>query len=415
MTEQAIHDGRQRRIRRQIRRSPGLTVVNDDSVRRVKHQRIRFIATFDKPMLAIVLLLLIIGGLMVFSATWDWSNQTYGTASGFFVEEHLRNVTLSTIALFFFATLDYRFWKRFAIWMLLFTIIALVLVRMYGEVKFGARRSFSGGRLQPGELAEFSVVLYMAAWLGSKGARVDSFLFGLLPFIAVVGVISGLIILQPDLSSAGIVALTAGVMFFVAGANLLHMLAVGGITTAVGIVVVQYWPYAQNRIANFLAGLSDITLTDYHTLQAITAFVRGGLDRRGRRPVAAEIRRAAGAAYRQHLRHRRRGARRVWRGGCCRLVYRLCHPRLPDGADCEGQLRLFALRRLHLLGDHSGAAEHCGHDRRHSVHGRAPALHQFWRIVADGDHDRRWTDAKRSSRGHAAKTDFGTEKRYCEY
>lgn len=276
MTEQAIHDGRQRRIRRQIRRSPGLTVVNDDSVRRVKHQRIRFIATFDKPMLAIVLLLLVIGGLMVFSATWDWSNQTYGTASGFFVEEHLRNVILSTIALFFFATLDYRFWKRFAIWMLLFTIIALVLVRMYGELKFGARRSFSGGRLQPGELAEFAVVLYMAAWLGSKGARVDSFLFGLLPFMAVVGVISGLIILQPDLSSAGIVALTAGVMFFVAGANLLHILAVGGITTAVGIVVVQYWEYAQDRIANFLAGLSDITLTDYHTLQAITAFVRGG-------------------------------------------------------------------------------------------------------------------------------------------
>ena len=276
MTEQAIHSGRQRRIRRQIRRSPGLTLIHDESARQVRQQRTRFISTFDKPMLAIVLLLVIIGALMVFSATWDWSNQTYGTASGFFVEEHLRNVILSTIALFFFATLDYRFWKKFAIWMLLFTIIALVLVRMYGEVKFGARRSFTGGRLQPGELAEFTVVLYMAAWLGSKHSRVDSFLFGLLPFMAVVGVISGLIVLQPDLSSAGIVVLSAGVMFFVAGANLVHMLAVGGATATLGMIVVQNWPYAQNRIASFLAGLSDITLTDYHTLQAITAFVRGG-------------------------------------------------------------------------------------------------------------------------------------------
>ena len=276
MTEQVIQDARQRRIRRQTRHGPGQPSASDDGIRRVRHQRIHFISTFDKPMLAIVLLLVIIGGLMVFSATWDWSNQTYGTASGFFVEEHLRNVVLSSIALFFFATLDYRFWKRFALWMLLFTIVALVLVRMYGELKFGARRSFTGGRLQPGELAEFAVVLYMAAWLGSKSARVDSLVFGLLPFMAVVGVVSGLIVLQPDLSSAGIVALTAGVMFFVAGANLTHMLAVGGISTAVGFVVVQNWPYAQERIANFMAGLSDITLTDYHTLQAITAFVRGG-------------------------------------------------------------------------------------------------------------------------------------------
>ncbi len=276
MTEQTIQDGRQPRNRRQRRRSPWLTVVNDDSTRRVKHQRIRFISTFDKPMLAIVLLLLTIGSLMVFSATWDWSNETYGSATGFFAGEHLRNVSISVIALFFFATFDYRFWKRFAFWLLLFTIVALVAVRIYGELRFGARRSFFDGRIQPGELAAFTVVLYMAAWLGSKQTRVDSYVFGLLPFLAVVGVISGLIILQPDLSSAGIVALSAGVMFFVAGANLLHLLALGGITTAVGIVVVQYWPYAQDRIANFLAGLSDITLTDYHTLQAITAFVRGG-------------------------------------------------------------------------------------------------------------------------------------------
>lgn len=276
MTEQTIHDARQRRIRRQIRRSPGFTVVNDDSARPVRHQKKHFLSTFDKPMLAIVLLLLIIGALMVFSATWDWSNQTYGTAAGFFVEEHLRNVVLSTFALIFFATVDYRFWKRFAIWLLFLTIIALIAVRLYGETIFGARRSFIGGRLQPGELAEFTIVFYMAAWLGSRKTRVDSFVFGLIPFLAVVGVIGFLITLQPDLSSAAIAALTAGVMFFVAGANIFHMLAVGGLAGVASIIVVQFWPYAQDRIANYVAGLSDITLTDYHTVQAITAFVRGG-------------------------------------------------------------------------------------------------------------------------------------------
>ena len=276
MNERANLDSRQRRIRRRLRRGAGLPEVGGESARPVTHPRRHILASLDKPMVAVVVLLLAIGSLMVFSATWDWSNKTYGTATGFFVEEHLRNVVVSALALVIFAAIDYRFWKKFAFWLLLVTIILLVAVLAFGEVIFGAKRSFTDGRLQPGELAEFAIVLYMAAWLGSKSAKVDSVLLGMLPFLFVVGTVSFLIVQQPDLSSAAIVALTAGVMFFVAGANILHMTAVGGIAGAVSLVVIDSWPYAQRRIADFLAGFSDVTLSDYHTLQAITAFLRGG-------------------------------------------------------------------------------------------------------------------------------------------
>ncbi len=276
MTDRINHDARQRRFRRRIRRGAGVSVVNDEGLRPAIAQRRQFLATLDKPLVAVVVLLLAIGSLMVFSSTWDWSNETYGNASGFFVEEHLRNVVLSVIALVFFAAVDYRFWKRFAIWLLLLTVVLLVAVLVFGEKRWGAQRSFIGGRLQPGELAEFTIVLYMAAWLGSKNAKVDSVLQGMLPFLMVVGLVAALIIRQPDLSSAAIVVLTAGVMFFVAGANMLHIGAVVGLAGVVGIVVVESRPYAQQRIADFLAGFSDVTLSDYHTLQAITAFLRGG-------------------------------------------------------------------------------------------------------------------------------------------
>ncbi len=276
MSERIIQDARRRRIRRRIRRGAPSADVSDGGARPSRLQGRRILATLDKPMVAVVLLLLAIGSLMVFSSTWDWSNKTYGTATGFFVEEHLRNVVLSVLALVIFAAIDYRFWKRFAFWLLLFTIVLLVAVRLFGEVRFGAQRSFSGGRFQPGELAEFATVLYMAAWLGSKNARVDSFFFGLMPFLLVVGTLSGLIVSQPDLSSAAIVALTAGVMYFVAGANIFQMGAMGGLAGIVSIIVIESRPYAQQRIADFLAGFSDVTLSDYHTLQAITAFLRGG-------------------------------------------------------------------------------------------------------------------------------------------
>ena len=276
MTDRVNYDARQRRIRRRIRRGFGFTDVDDSIPRPISFQRRRLLASLDKPLVAVVVLLLAIGSLMVFSSTWDWSNKTYGSATGFFVEEHLRNVALAALALIFFATIDYRFWKRFALWLLVVTIVLLVAVRLFGEVRFGAQRSFTGGRFQPGELAEFATVLYMAAWLGSKNTRVDSFFFGLIPFLLVVGTLSGLIVSQPDLSSAAIVALTAGVMYFVAGANIMQMGAVSVLAGAVMAIVVESRPYAQQRIADFVAGFSDVTLSDYHTLQAITAFLRGG-------------------------------------------------------------------------------------------------------------------------------------------
>ena len=223
MTDRTDHDARQRRIRRRLRRGAVSPVL---ATRASVQSPIRggiFWRRWTSRWWRSSSLLLAIGSLMVFSSTWDWSNKTYGTATGFFVEEHLRNVVVSVLALVIFAAIDYRFWKRFAFWLLLVTIVLLVAVLAFGEVIFGAKRSFTDGRLQPGELAEFAIVLYMAAWLGSKSAKVDSVLLGMLPFLFVVGMVSFLIIQQPDLSSAAIVALTAGVMFFVAGANILQM------------------------------------------------------------------------------------------------------------------------------------------------------------------------------------------------
>ncbi len=277
MTDQvAINDSRRRRIRRRLRRSPGLTVVNDDSARPLALHKRHFFATLDKPLVAIVILLLTIGSIMVYSSTYDWSNFKYGTASGFFVEEHLRNVLLSSLALIVFAAVDYRFWKRFAVWLLAFTVCALVTVLFVGDPKFGARRSLVSGRFQPGELAEFAVIVYMAAWLGSKNTRVGSFFLGLVPFAIVVGSISFLITRQPDLSSAAIVAVTATIMYFVAGANLFHLLVIAGGILGVSVVLIEGLGYAQGRIADFVAGLSDLTLTNYHTQQAIAAFMKGG-------------------------------------------------------------------------------------------------------------------------------------------
>lgn len=232
-------------------------------------------ATLDKPLMLIVGLLLAIGAGMVFSTTFDWSLEEYGSSTAIFINQHMRNVGVGLVALGIFAVVDYRFWRRFAIWLLLLTLAALVGVLIFGDDTFGARRALIEGSLQPGELAEFTVVVYLAAWLGSRGTRVNNF-SGLILFGCIVGLIAGLVSLQPDLSSAVIIGMTAVVMYFVAGARIWHLAMAVVAAGIFGLVFVQTNAYAQNRVSSYVEGLADPTQANYHTQQAIIAFVKGG-------------------------------------------------------------------------------------------------------------------------------------------
>ena len=213
MTDQPIQPAYPQRSRPMVRSAPrqgAPRFVEDENRSQPTERKIGFVASLDKPMMIMVFLLLVVGAMMIFSTTFDGSSATRGSPTAFFVEEHLRNVVMGVAAMAFFSFIDYRFWKRFAIWLLLITIAALIAVLLFGDDTFGARRSLIGGRFQPGELAEFTIVVYLSAWLGSKTTKPRSFAFGLIPFGVLISIIAGLIILQPDLSSAAVIILTAG-------------------------------------------------------------------------------------------------------------------------------------------------------------------------------------------------------------
>ncbi|MCU0512227.1 MAG: FtsW/RodA/SpoVE family cell cycle protein [Anaerolineae bacterium] len=278
MTDQSVYGDTASRPRA---RAVVREITPPAEVRRVPEARVNFLATLDKPLLLIVTILVAIGAGMVYSTTFDWSYQTRGSNTAFFVEQHLVNVAVAVAALVFFAIIDYRFWKRFAVLLLIGCIAALVAVWIFGDDTFGARRSLIAGRFQPGELAEFTIVVYMAAWLGSRSARPHSIAFGLIPFGLVVGIITGLLALQPDLSTAIIVGATGLVMYFLAGARILHLATVLIAGAIFGFVFVETQPYAQERITSYVDSLTDPTRASYHTQQAIIAFVKGGWLGRG--------------------------------------------------------------------------------------------------------------------------------------
>jgi cell division protein FtsW len=270
-----------RSIHRDNRRLRNISLDETSEVVRANEIKLSYWATLDKPLILIVSLLMVIGSGMVFSTTFNWSLEDYGSSTAIFFQFHLRNVIFGLVAATIFAVVDYRFWRRFAPIMLLITFGALIAVNIFGDDTFGARRALVGGSLQPGELAQFTIILYMAAWLGAKRTKANSFLFGLIPFAIIVGLVIIPIVLQPDLSTVVVITLTTGAMYFLAGARIWHLLLIGLVTLVLGMSVVQNSPYAQNRLDSYFSSLNDPTLANYQTEQVITAFVTGGWTGKG--------------------------------------------------------------------------------------------------------------------------------------
>ncbi|GAB4311558.1 MAG: putative lipid II flippase FtsW [Phototrophicales bacterium] len=238
-----------------------------------------FWRTLDKPLLIIIGLMLAMGLMMVYSSTFDWSLNEFGSETAILMS-HARNVIIGLVAMVIFARVPPRFIRRLSIIIMLMSISFLIAVLLFGDRTFGARRALINGRFQPGEFAELAMIVYMAAWLGSKNVRVRSITYGLAPFIILVAIVTGLVILQPDLSTAVVIFATSGIMFFLAGADMRQIGLVGIILLMLGLfafpILQRVAPYATERVDSWLAGVSDLTQTSYHTQQAIIAIQYGG-------------------------------------------------------------------------------------------------------------------------------------------
>ena len=189
--------------------------------------------------------------------------------------QHVRNLAIGGVFFVLLTVINYRVWKRFVVVLLLLTIASLIAVLVFSDETFGARRAFLGGSYQPGELAELAVVVYMAAWLGSRNTKVASVIYGLIPFTILIGVMGGLVSLQPDLSTAVTIFIVAGLMYFLAGANILHLAGAIGLMGAAAYVLTEVFGYAQDRVGYYIAGLTDFTQASYQAQQAIIAFLNG--------------------------------------------------------------------------------------------------------------------------------------------
>ncbi|MBL7064819.1 MAG: putative lipid II flippase FtsW [Anaerolineae bacterium] len=235
----------------------------------------RWHGSLDYVLVLVVVGLVIIGLMMVYSATFDWSYQVYGS-SFYIASRQFLWVGLGLVALVAVVAVPYDWWRQMAVPIMGGALVLLVLVLFVGDERFGARRSFFSGSVQPGELVKLAMVIYVAAWLASKGEQIRDVTYGLVPFAVLIGVMAGLIVMQPDVSTAMLIVLTALAVFFFAGADIFQ-LAVGGTVGGITfLVLINQLPHARQRIEEYLLTWRDPKLVSHHIQQVLIALGSGG-------------------------------------------------------------------------------------------------------------------------------------------
>jgi cell division protein FtsW len=230
----------------------------------------------DYGLVLAVAALTVVGLMLVYSATFDWSYQDYGNSLQITLRQ-FRWVGVGVVALVVFTFVPYDWWQRVAVPVMGATLLSLLLVLLIGQKRFGAQRSFLSGSIHPGELAKLSMVIYIAAWLSSKGEQIRNIPYGLIPFAVLIGVVAGLIVAQPDIGTAMLICATSLAVFFFAGADIFHLALGGAVSVVTFSLLIAKFPHASERITEWLKVWRSPGLAGYHINQTRIALGSGGL------------------------------------------------------------------------------------------------------------------------------------------
>jgi len=233
------------------------------------------------PLLVAVIALVAIGVVMVYSAS-SVRSYIFSADAGAQGSQQVIWAGLGLLAMYVASRTDFRLLRFVAIPVFVLSLLLLVLVLIpgIGTEASGSRRWLllpGIGGFQPAELAKFAICLYLAHWLDRRGLEVRGLSGGLIPFVVLVVPGFLLISLEPDLGTAGVYIVTAIAVFFMAGANLGYLTAIGAAVGGAAYLMVTSTPYQLQRLESFLDPFRDPLGAGYNAVQSLLALALGGV------------------------------------------------------------------------------------------------------------------------------------------
>ena len=236
--------------------------------------------TVDIPFLILILLLLTLGLMMLYSASYAQSEyDTSYEISTKYLQKQAVFAVIGLAAMALFSRIPAALWQKFAWPMYVVSILLLLSVLVMGQEVNGAKRwiSIAGIQFQPSEVAKFSMILVFARLTRHFGPDAKRFRYGVVGFgAALMGILVPLA-LEKHLSAIMLMGLVAVVMMFVAGTQPKWLLAGAGAAALFVILYISFMGYAGDRVSAWLHPELDPGDTGYQILQSLYAIGSGGL------------------------------------------------------------------------------------------------------------------------------------------
>ena len=236
--------------------------------------------TVDIPFLTLVLLLLMVGLAMLYSASYAQSEYDTGYEdSTRYLQKQAVCAFIGLVAMYFFSRIPAQFWYRMAWPLYGVSIVLLLSVLVIGEEVNGAKRwiNLAGIQFQPSEIAKFTMILLFARLTRSFGQDAKKFRYGVLGFgTALLGILVPLA-LEKHLSAIMLMGMVAVVMMYVAGTHIKWLLAGAGAAVVFVVIYISFMGYAGDRVTAWLHPENDPGDTGYQILQSLYAIGSGGL------------------------------------------------------------------------------------------------------------------------------------------
>ena len=235
----------------------------------------------DSTLILILIMLLLAGLLVLFSATFYTAQDRGDPLSE--VRHQLLGIALGAAAMLVTSRIPYRFWRD--TWVvtgaLAISAVLLILVIIPGIGRYlnGSRRWLSVGGIsfQPSEIAKISLVLYLATTLTYRGRNIRSLITGVVPVLLVPGVLFLMIMAQPNLSTGGSILIVSLVMILIAGARWRHISLLTVCGLLVGTAYALSAEYRRDRLFSFTDPFAKMSDEGYQLSQSLIAFGSGGL------------------------------------------------------------------------------------------------------------------------------------------
>ncbi len=227
-----------------------------------------------------VILLIMLGQIMVFSASSMYANSVFGSLTYFFQKQLIWGF-ISILLMITVSKIDYKKLKseKIAIFLTTFTIILLFGLLFFGYTVKGATRWYNLGFLsfQPSELAKISIIVYLAQKLSKSGIEKLDFKTFLMPIYFMLGSILLLVLIQPDLSTAMMIGAIAILMLFVSRVKQSYLLYTSFSFIPLGLFIMSRNSYQVDRIKDWANSIFDPLLAAHQVKQSIIGIGRGGL------------------------------------------------------------------------------------------------------------------------------------------